>query len=123
MSSSIDSTVSLVTEERDSVPSDLNRAHPDQVDSGTGVIGLNRAAGRRILLVEDDVSLSGFLCGELQGQGLIVEQVHDGEEALRLLEAKRRYDLLMLDLNLPKLDGLTLISRVRPASLACRCSY
>jgi DNA-binding response OmpR family regulator len=112
MSNSIDSTISLVTEEQDSAPSDLSRA---QVDPGAGVAALNRAAGRRILLVEDDVSLSGFLCGELQGQGLIVEQVHDGEEALRLLEAKRRYDLLMLDLNLPKLDGLTLIERVRPA--------
>jgi DNA-binding response OmpR family regulator len=115
MSNSIDSTISLVTEEQDSAPSDLSHAHRAQVDPGAGAAALNRAAGRRILLVEDDVSLSGFLCGELQGQGLIVEQVHDGEEALRLLEAKRRYDLLMLDLNLPKLDGLTLIERVRPA--------
>jgi DNA-binding response OmpR family regulator len=115
MSSIIDSTVSLVTEERETAPSDLNHAHRDHVDPGTGTAALNRAAGRRILLVEDDVSLSGFLCGELQGRGLIVEQVHDGEEALRLLEAKRRYELLMLDLNLPKLDGLTLIERVRPA--------
>ena len=115
MSSIIDSTVSLVTEERETAPSDLNHAHRVHVDPGTGTAALNRAAGRRILLVEDDVSLSGFLCGELQGRGLIVEQVHDGEEALRLLEAKRRYELLMLDLNLPKLDGLTLIERVRPA--------
>ena len=69
MSNSIDSTISLVTEEQDSAPSDLSRA---QVDPGAGVAALNRAAGRRILLVEDDVSLSGFLCGELQGQGLIV---------------------------------------------------
>jgi len=110
MSSSIDSAISLVTEERETAPS-----HHDQAEPAIGTVALNRAAGRRILIVEDDVSLSGFLCGELQGQGLIVEQVHDGEEALRLLEAKRRYDLLMLDLNLPKLDGLTLIERVRPA--------
>jgi len=110
MSSSIDSAISLVTEERETAPS-----HHDHAEPAIGTVALNRAAGRRILIVEDDVSLSGFLCGELQGQGLIVEQVHDGEEALRLLEAKRRYDLLMLDLNLPKLDGLTLIERVRPA--------
>ena len=108
MSSIIDSPLSLVTEERESTAS-------SQDQPGAGAAALNRAAARRILIVEDDVSLSGFLCGELQGQGLIVEQVHDGEEALRMLEAKRRYDLLMLDLNLPKLDGITLIQRLRPA--------
>jgi DNA-binding response OmpR family regulator len=76
---------------------------------------VNKAPGRRVLIVEDDVSLAGFLSGELEAQGFIVEQVHDGEEALQLLETKRLFDLLMLDLNLPKLDGLTLIQRLRPA--------
>lgn len=74
-----------------------------------------RATGRRILIVEDDVSLAGFLCGELEAQGFSVEQVHDGEEALHILETKRLFDLLMLDLNLPKLDGISLIERLRPA--------
>lgn len=73
------------------------------------------ATGRRILIVEDDVSLAGFLSGELEAQGFAVEQIHDGEEALRTLETKRRFDLLLLDLNLPKLDGITLIQRLRPA--------
>jgi DNA-binding response OmpR family regulator len=107
MSGIIDSPLSLATEEQHGTPSSQ-----DQV--GVSAAVLNRAAVRRILIVEDDVSLSGFLCGELQAQGLIVEQVHDGEEALRMLEAKRRYDLLMLDLNLPKLDGISLIQRLRP---------
>jgi len=75
---------------------------------------LNRSTGRRILIVEDDVSLAGFLSGELEAQGFLVEQVHDGEEALHILETKRLFDLLMLDLNLPKLDGITLIQRLRP---------
>lgn len=77
--------------------------------------GMNRAvAGRRILIVEDDISLAGFLSGELEAQGFAVEQIHDGEEALRTLETVRRFDLLMLDLNLPRLDGITLIQRLRP---------
>lgn len=75
---------------------------------------VNKIAGRRALVVEDDLSLAGFLCGELEAQGLIVEQVHDGEEALHALEAKRRFDLLILDLNLPKMDGISLIQRLRP---------
>jgi DNA-binding response OmpR family regulator len=75
---------------------------------------INRNNARRILIVEDDVSLAGFLSSELENQGFVAEQAHDGEEALQLLEGKRRYDLLLLDLNLPKLDGLSLIQRVRP---------
>jgi DNA-binding response OmpR family regulator len=107
MSGIIESPLSPATEEQLGTPSSRDQA-------GVGAAVLSRAAARRILIVEDDVSLSGFLCGELQAQGLIVEQVHDGEEALRMLEAKRRYDLLMLDLNLPKLDGISLIQRLRP---------
>jgi len=107
MSGITESPLSLATEEQHGTPSTQDQA-------GASAAVLNRAAARRILIVEDDVSLSGFLCGELQAQGLIVEQVHDGEEALRMLEAKRRYDLLMLDLNLPKLDGISLIQRLRP---------
>jgi DNA-binding response OmpR family regulator len=114
MSSIIDSPLSIASAERESALSHSDRTHQDQAEPGMGAAALNRAAGRRILIVEDDVSLAGFLGTELQGQGLIVEQVHDGEQALHLLEAKRRYDLLMLDLNLPKIDGLTLIERVRP---------
>jgi DNA-binding response OmpR family regulator len=74
----------------------------------------DRSKGRRILIVEDDVSLAGFLSAELQAQSFIVDQIHDGEEALLALEGDRQYDLLILDLNLPKLHGISLIQRVRP---------
>lgn len=73
------------------------------------------AAARRILIVEDDVSLAGFLCRELQSEGFVVDLVHDGESALTTLQNERRYDLLILDLNLPKLDGIGLLQRARPA--------
>jgi two-component system OmpR family response regulator len=43
-----------------------------------------------------------------------VDQVHDGAEGLCLLKSKRRYDLLVLDLNLPNLDGLSLLKQIRP---------
>jgi DNA-binding response OmpR family regulator len=73
------------------------------------------AAGRRILIVEDDRSLADFLAMELQAAYFRVDLVHDGETALETLQRERRYDLLILDLNLPKLDGLSLLERVRPA--------
>jgi DNA-binding response OmpR family regulator len=72
-------------------------------------------AGRRILIVEDDESLAGFLASELQSKSYIVDMVHDGEAAAAILESQRRYDLLILDLNLPKLDGIGLLQRVKPA--------
>jgi DNA-binding response OmpR family regulator len=70
--------------------------------------------GRQILIVDDDVSLAGFLSAELQGQKYVVDVLHDGEEAYSVLDEKRRYDLLILDLNLPRLDGIGLIERIRP---------
>jgi len=70
--------------------------------------------GRQVLVVEDDDSLAGFLSEELRSQGFVVDQVSDGEAALSELEATRRFDLLIVDLNLPKLDGISLIRKVRP---------
>ena len=67
------------------------------------------------MVVEDDTSLSGFLADELRSRGFIAEQVSDGDAALNLLAANQRFDLLILDLNLPKLDGITVLRSVRPA--------
>lgn len=75
----------------------------------------SHSAGRRILIVEDDTDLAGFLSAELEAQRYIVEVIHDGEAALAALESKTQYNLLILDLNLPKLDGMALIERVRPS--------
>lgn len=71
-------------------------------------------AGRRILIAEDDVELAEFLSTELREQRFIVDVIHDGEEAFAALQEHGRYNLLILDLNLPKLDGIALIDRLRP---------
>jgi DNA-binding response OmpR family regulator len=86
------------------VPSKISLPSPDT----------HTSAGRRILIVDDDVSLAGFLSTELQAQGFSVDSVHDGEAALVILQNERRYGLLIVDLNLPKLDGIGLIERLRP---------
>ncbi len=75
----------------------------------------NALAGRRVLIVEDDIALAGFLSAELQAERFTVDVVHDGEAALTILQDERRFDLLILDLNLPKLDGISLLQRVKPA--------
>jgi two-component system copper resistance phosphate regulon response regulator CusR len=67
-----------------------------------------------ILIVDEDASLGNFLSQELQGESFDVEVVHDGETGLAALRGEGRRDLLILDLNLPRLDGMNLIQRVRP---------
>jgi two-component system OmpR family response regulator len=84
------------------------------VGSASGIAEFNDASGRQVLVVEDDESLAGFLSEELRSQGFIVEQAPDGEAALSALEAKRRFDLLIVDLNMPRLDGISVIRKVRP---------
>lgn len=72
-------------------------------------------AGRHVLIVEDDVALGKFLCDELRAEAFRVDLAQDAETCLTLLEEGRRCDLLILDLNLPKLDGMGLLGQVRPS--------
>jgi DNA-binding response OmpR family regulator len=85
----------------------------------TSVIGaksrqISNAAGRSILIAEEDSSLAAFLSRELRAESYGVDLAPDGVAALEALQDKRKYDLLILDLNLPKLDGLSLIRQVKP---------
>jgi DNA-binding response OmpR family regulator len=89
-------------------------ANSNLAKTGQSTPAFNALAGRRILVVEDDVSLAGFLVSELEAENFAVDMVHDGESALSKLEDERRYDLLILDLNLPKLDGIGLLERAKP---------
>jgi DNA-binding response OmpR family regulator len=92
-------------------------AEVDQPFAGAGESGwpIGALAGRRVLIVEDDVALATFLSDELRAERFTVDVVHDGEAALAILQDERRFDLLILDLNLPKLDGISLLERVKPA--------
>jgi len=66
----------------------------------------------RILLVEDDLNLAQFIRKGLKEEQYAVDFAADGEEGLALASANP-YDLLILDIMLPKIDGLTLCRRVR----------
>ncbi len=66
----------------------------------------------RILLVEDDADLAQFIRKGLKEEHYAVDVAEDGEEGLALA-LDNAYDLLILDIMLPKLDGLTLCRRVR----------
>ena len=66
----------------------------------------------RILVVEDDAPLASFVRKGLEEEGYAVDVAQDGEQG-RAIALEFDYDLLVLDLNLPRLDGLTLLKFVR----------
>ena len=66
----------------------------------------------RLLLVEDDIKIAQFLVNGLREAGFAVDHATDGEDGLHLALTEP-YDLAIVDLMLPKLDGLTLIEEVR----------
>ena len=68
-----------------------------------------------LLLAEDDAILADALTTQLQGAGFSVEHAPNGAVAEYLL-LKQAFDLAILDLGLPMVDGLTVLRRVRAAS-------
>lgn len=71
----------------------------------------------RILVVEDDKKIGSFIAGGLRQAGFAVDQAADGEEGLHLALAEP-YDVAVVDVMLPKLDGLALVQRVRRERVA-----
>ncbi|WP_457676330.1 response regulator transcription factor [Thiolapillus sp.] len=66
----------------------------------------------RLLLVEDDATLVGDLMPELRRAGYAVDVAGDGEEAL-FMGNTEDYDVVILDLGLPRMNGLELLKRWR----------
>jgi len=66
----------------------------------------------QVLIVEDKRSLAGHLGRALEGEGYRVTLAYDGEEGLRLGRTGR-FDLMILDIMLPRLDGFTVIRKLR----------
>lgn len=66
----------------------------------------------KILLAEDEKDLSMLISKGLKKNSYAVDQVYDGKETIELLEINT-YDLLILDLNLPKMDGFTILKKIR----------
>jgi len=68
--------------------------------------------GTRILLVEDDQAITSFVEPQLKHRNLSVRCVYDGHEALEQV-AKFRPELIVLDIMLPKLDGVGVLNNIR----------
>jgi DNA-binding response OmpR family regulator len=67
----------------------------------------------RILVVEDDAPLASFVRKGLEAERYAVDVAGEGELAPQMALGSD-YDLVVLDLNLPKLDGIAVLNSVRP---------
>ncbi|MFT6031545.1 MAG: two-component system response regulator PhoP [Arenicella sp.] len=71
----------------------------------------------RILIIEDELALQGQLANTLRQQDYVVDVASDGEEGLYFAE-EYPIDLAIIDLGLPKIDGVEVIKRLRAAGKA-----
>jgi CheY-like chemotaxis protein/signal transduction histidine kinase len=69
-------------------------------------------AGKRLLIVEDDAAQRVTTRHKLRPLGLTIDEAADGQRALDLL-ARHTYDLVLLDLNMPVLDGYQVAQKIR----------
>lgn len=70
----------------------------------------------KILLVEDDIALSHMLKDYLVNDGFQVKTAYDGQEAIDKFN-NEKFDLLLLDLMIPKIDGMTVLKTIREKHL------
>lgn len=70
----------------------------------------------KILIVEDEKGISQFIKMNLIDAGYSCTQVYDGEEAYNILE-NENFDLILLDVMIPKIDGFELIEYIRPKKI------
>jgi len=70
----------------------------------------------RVLVVDDSERLRKALATGLQADGMVVETAADGQEALELLQVAP-FDVVVLDIMMPKVDGLQVLRHVRAARL------
>lgn len=66
----------------------------------------------RILIVEDEKKVAGFIKKGLEEETYAVDVAYDGEEGFHLADMNQ-YDMIILDLLLPKMDGLEVLTRLR----------
>ena len=71
------------------------------------------AQKRRILVVEDDRSVGEFVAARLEHEGYKVVVAMDGEEGVKRATEDGTFDLILLDIKLPKLDGFEVCKRLK----------
>jgi two-component system OmpR family response regulator len=89
------------------------------VDSGTFTVGRGDSPAdvMRVLVIEDDAKIASFVVKGLKQAGFAADRAADGEEGIALAAATP-YDALVVDVMLPRLDGLSLVEELRRRKVA-----
>ena len=69
---------------------------------------------KKILVVDDEVGIRNILFDALSSEGFKVTVAKDGMDSLDQMQ-KRRFDLLITDINMPRLDGIALLRKMKEA--------
>lgn len=69
--------------------------------------------GRKILIVEDDFSSRLYLNKILEKTGAILLNAGDGREAVNIAQSEKSIDLILMDIQLPLIDGYTAAKKIR----------
>ena len=77
---------------------------------------MSALAASRILVVDDDVVLTVMLGQYLQSEGLRIEIVHNGEDALEKIADHEQFDAIILDVMLPGISGVEVLRQIRKES-------
>ena len=96
----------------------------DACESGLGAAGVAEApaaaaCGRAVLIVDDEPELARLMAEIIAGLAERIDLAEDGAAALGLAE-RRRYDLIISDVRMPRLDGPGLLDRLRQSGFAGR---
>lgn len=67
---------------------------------------------KKILVVEDEKTLSDIVCEKLEEEGFSAEKALDGQAAVDYFREKKTADLILLDILLPKKDGFTALKEI-----------
>jgi two-component system, OmpR family, response regulator len=98
------------------MPSDRPSPQEATLTPQAGTPSLALEERLRILVVEDNRKLAAGLLAVLRGDGFAVDLVHDGPSALAALTVEA-FDLVVLDLSLPEMDGLDVLREIRAAGM------
>ncbi|GHV46544.1 hypothetical protein AGMMS49546_34740 [Spirochaetia bacterium] len=87
-----------------------------ETETDTGIGAHGDFTGRWILIVDDVEINREILSAMLESTGAILEEAQDGEEAVRLF-SQNKYDLVLMDLHMPVMDGFSATKEIRASAL------
>ena len=95
-------------------PPEQRPAGPDDTTSELAQPAVNAATPRRLSIVvaDDEASLRWSISAILEGEGHRVVEAEDGQAALGLLQ-EQHFDVLVLDLHMPKADGMAILRQIQ----------